>query len=315
MILSVEGLYLKYSDFSLHDISFSLQKGERISILGLSGSGKSSLLRSIYGLNDLESGQILFKDKPVDGPSKVLIPGHKQMKLVDQNFDLDNYHSVRENISNKILHLEKHDIQSKVDEILAVINLQAYQDQIAQTLSGGQKQRLALGRALAEIPEILLLDEPFSQIDLMNKFEIENRLYDYLNRHQITTIMVTHDYQDAFVMSDRILIMNEGEILRDVSKKKLYTGPLSNYEAMITGGYNEIKIENKIFHFRFNEFALEKKGSYSIEIELEIEDIIYLGAHIRYKVRSNKQSLVLESFEEKTFDRIYIRNKRYKFAD
>ncbi|MCB0478436.1 MAG: ATP-binding cassette domain-containing protein [Crocinitomicaceae bacterium] len=316
-MLEVQNLSLKYPSFSLNEIHFKVELGERISILGLSGSGKSSLLKSIYGLFDLNGGEVLFQRERVLTPSEVLIPGHKKMKLVDQNFDLDNYHSVRENISNKILHLEKQDIQEKTDELLAVVNMEKYQDQLAHTLSGGQKQRLALARALAQIPELLLLDEPFSQIDLMNKYEIEKRLFEYLDEYQITTIMVTHDFQDAFTLSNRILIMENGAILNDLDKKELYDNPSSHYEAMITGGYNEIQIENKTLNFRKNEFRTTKSEAFSIQLDLKLVDNLYLGA--KYLIRAltkNGEEVSLESSTPlENTERIFIQPKKYTFAN
>lgn len=316
-MLQVKDLRLEYESFALQDLSFEVKQGERISILGLSGSGKSSLLKAVYGLFDLDEGEVLFNQERVEGPAEVLIPGHKQMKLVDQNFELDNYHSVRENISNRILHLEKEEIKAKTEELLSVINMEEYQDQLAHSLSGGQKQRLALGRSLAEIPALLLLDEPFSQIDLMNKYDIEKRLFHYLDRYQITTIMVTHDYQDAFTLSNRILIMQNGAIINDTDKHKLYDFPDSHYEAMITGGYNQVLLDDQLYNFRRNEFSLIADAHYSVALNLNFNDILYLGAkYLIIATTENEEEVILESSSElKRTEKIYIPEKKYAFAD
>ncbi|MEZ4938725.1 MAG: ABC transporter ATP-binding protein [Crocinitomicaceae bacterium] len=316
-MLEIRELGLKYAEFELKDISFHLKNGERLSIIGLSGSGKSSLLKSIYGLFDLHNGEILFDNLRVKGPAEVLIPGHPRMKLVDQNFALDNYHSVGENISNRILHLDKEDIYQKKEELLHVVNLKPYEDQLAHTLSGGQKQRLALARSLAQIPELLLLDEPFSQIDLMNKFEIEKSLFDYLDRYAISTIMVTHDYQDAFTLSDRILIMENGRISNDLDKVDLYENPNSHYEAMITGGYNEIQFNHKNYNFRKNEFRLVEENGFSIEVEIEQNEVLYLGAKFVCKAITKRgETIILESSSPiKSVKKIYIPEKDYQFAN
>lgn len=315
-MLQVKDLRLEYESFALQDLSFEVKQGERISILGLSGSGKSSLLKAVYGLFDLDGGEVLFNQERVEGPAEVLIPGHKQMKLVDQNFELDNYHSVRENISNRILHLEKEEIKAKTEELLSVINMEEYQDQLAHSLSGGQKQRLALGRSLAEIPALLLLDEPFSQIDLMNKYDIEKRLFHYLDRYQITTIMVTHDYQDAFTLSNRILIMQNGAIINDTDKHKLYDFPDSHYEAMITGGYNQVLLNDQLYNFRRNEFSLIADAHYSVALNLNFNDILYLGAkYLIIATTENEEEVILESSSElKRTEKIYIPEKKYAFA-
>ena len=294
-----------------------MKRGERLAILGLSGSGKSTLLRSIYGLHNLDEGKTIFDAKEVEGPAKVLIPGDKRMKLVDQNFELDNYHTVEENISNKILHLEKEEIVSKTEELLDVVNLKSYRNQVASSLSGGQKQRLAIARSLAEVPQLLLLDEPFSQIDQMNKFDIERRLFGYLDAHEITTIMVTHNYQDAFTLSSRVLIMKDGQILRDLDKKSLFLFPQSRYEAQITGGYNEIEVAKKSINFRRNEFSLSLTKEFEIPMKVEVKDILYLGAKYILTVESeSNERFVLESSTElEGIDQIYLKDKQYKFAN
>lgn len=317
MILKVENLGLSYSEFSLQKINFSMKRGERLAILGLSGSGKSSLLRSIYGLHNLDEGKTIFDEIEVEGPAKVLIPGDKRMKLVDQNFELDNYHTVEENISNKILHLEKAAITSKTEELLDVVNLKPYRNQVASSLSGGQKQRLAIARSLAEVPQLLLLDEPFSQIDQMNKFDIESRLFGYLDAHEITTIMVTHNYQDAFTLSSRVLIMKQGGILRDLDKKDLFLFPQSHYEALITGGYNEINLNGKRINFRRNEFSLSLTDEFKLALKVEVKDILYLGAKYILKVETkSKESFILESSAElEGINEIYLKDKEYNFAD
>ena len=317
IFFKVENVGIDYPDFQLKDVAFQMKKGERLSILGLSGSGKTTLLALIYGLIDSDSGKIIFNDEEVLGPSKVLIPGCKGMKLVNQDYALDNYHKVKENISNKILHYEKEEITSITDELLNVINLKDYEDQQVYTLSGGQKQRLALGRSLAELPGLLLLDEPFSQIDLMNKFQIEKKLMDYLQDNEIASIMVTHHYQDAFAFSDRVLIMKDGQLLRDTSKKDLYLNPRSHYEAMLTGGYNRISIEKVIFDFRKNEFSLTETGDFNKEIKIEEISRINLGAIelIECQTELGEWIALESSFELDKLHYIYIKNKRYSFEN
>ena len=306
---------LKYPNFQIKDISFSLKQGEKISILGLSGSGKSSLLSVVYGLLDIDGGEIKFEDEIVEGPSKVLIPGHKKMRLVNQDYALDDYHNVKENISNKILHFEKDAIEERSSKILNVINLNSIQDQKAITLSGGQKQRLSLGRAMAELPDLLLLDEPFSQIDLKNKYEIERKLWSYLHENKMSAIMVTHDYYDAFAFSNRILIMKEGTLFNDTSKKELYEYPKSDYEAVISGGYNVCFIDGKKLNFRNNEFSLSKTSEFSIKIDISITDRVDLGGkEVITCVTEEKETIILESsFKNNIFNSIYIQNKTYSF--
>jgi ABC-type sugar transport system ATPase subunit len=315
--LKLSKVKLEFSDFQLKDITFQINKGEKISILGLSGSGKSSLLSVVYGLKDIDSGEVVLGQEKVLGPSIVLIPGDKRIRLVDQNYALDNFHNVQENISNKILHFLKKDIPKRTSEILEVINMTKYSKQVASTLSGGQKQRLSLGRALAELPELLLLDEPFSQIDLMNKYEIERKLGVFLNENDISTIMVTHDYQDAFALSDRILIMKDGALLRDTEKKELYENPQSHYEAMISGNYNSIIVDGHRINFRRNEFALNRNDQFAIKLKLNITERIYLGGKtvISAKTNTGEKVVIETSFNQENFDVIYLKKKRYSFED
>lgn len=313
-LLELNKVHFERGDFSLKGISFKLAEAENISILGLSGSGKSSLLSVIYGLHDLSNGEVLFNKERVQGPSEILIPGHKKMKLVNQDFGLDKFHKVGENISNNILHLEKDSIETRTDELLEVINLKEIKQQQANTLSGGQKQRLSIGRALAELPELLLLDEPFSQIDYMNKFQIERKLWAYLKENKMASIMVTHDFQDAFTISDRILIMKEGELINDTHKTSLYNSPESHYEAMITGGYNTVIQGNKKYNFRKNEYAFEKSEKYSVRVPLQLSNRIDIGAKQVFYGSTKSNEIILESsFNIPNFIEIYIPNKTYKF--
>jgi ABC-type multidrug transport system ATPase subunit len=164
-MLSVENIHLSYTEPILKGVSFSVEAGEIIGIAGQSGAGKTSLLKLIGGLADASEGFVYLEGKRVVGPSLRLIPGHPEIQLVNQDFNLDLYQTTEENIKGKILHLPK-DIQEQfTEELLDVVELTHTKNQLAHTLSGGEQQRLAIVRALALEPKLLLLDEPFVHLD------------------------------------------------------------------------------------------------------------------------------------------------------
>ncbi|MDO4880703.1 MAG: ABC transporter ATP-binding protein [Capnocytophaga sp.] len=195
----------------LKNIEFSLKKGEILSIIGASGSGKSTLLKCIYGLYDLPENSIFWGNEPVKGPLFNLVPGFPKMKYLAQDFGLMPYISVAENVGKFLSNLDLKEKQNRVEELLQMVEMQSFAKIKPLYLSGGQQQRVALAMALAKAPELLLLDEPFSQIDAFLKNKIQQNLFQYLKKKQISCIMATHESTDALAFSDKIMIMKEGE--------------------------------------------------------------------------------------------------------
>ncbi len=219
----------------LKDIQFSLKAGEHLSILGESGCGKSTLLHLIYGLLHLENGEISYSGKQLLGPTKALIPGEKFMKLVAQDFNLMPFSTVAENISSHLTGLNKEEDTLRIAKLLKAVNLENFENKLVKTLSGGQKQRTALAKALAQKPEILLLDEPFSNIDAFQKNKLRRSIYSYLKQNNISCITATHDSEEALAFSDKICMLKNGKILKYGSAQEVYENASTEYELGFFG--------------------------------------------------------------------------------
>jgi iron(III) transport system ATP-binding protein len=194
----------------LKNISFSLKKGQHLALLGESGCGKSTLLHLIYGLLDLKQGQIFWNKKKLLGPKHNLIPGEPFIKLVAQELNIMPFITVSENISSHLTRLDQEKDDQRIVELLKVVDLQDFANTMVKHLSGGQKQRVALAKALANKPELLLLDEPFSNIDTFRKNKLRRNLFSYLKENNISCIMATHDSEEALAYADIILMLKNG---------------------------------------------------------------------------------------------------------
>lgn len=223
----------------LSNISFQLQKGEHLAVLGESGCGKSTLLHLIYGLLPLEEGSILWNEKKLLGPKQNLIPGEKNMKLVAQEFNVMPYISVTENIATHLSRQNQEQDQKRVKELLEIVDLVAFKDILVKNLSGGQKQRVAIAKALAEEPQLLLLDEPFSDIDTFRKNTLRRNLYRHLKSKNISCITATHDADEALSFSDSMCILKEGTIDAFGKTKTVYENISSVYQA---GFFGEVTV-------------------------------------------------------------------------
>lgn len=224
----------------LKDISLTLSKGEHLAILGESGCGKSTLLHLVYGLLQLEHGTIHYKEKQLLGPTHNLIPGEPFMKIVSQELDIMPFISVAENIAS---HLDRNNPikdKERVEELLDVVQLQPYKNSKVQHLSGGQKQRVAIAKALAQKPEVLLLDEPFSSIDTFLKKALRRSVFSYARSQKITCIIATHDSEEAMSFADRMLLLKEGLVVRLDSPKAIYDSLENKYQGGFFGDVSVI---------------------------------------------------------------------------
>lgn len=232
-----------YSDQQiLKELKFAIDSNEHLAILGESGAGKSTLLHLIYGLLELPNGKISFKGEKLDGPSEKLIPGHDFMKLLSQEFDIMPFTTVAENIGSFLTSQDMDADADRIDELLEVVDLASFRQEYVKNLSGGQKQRVALAKALANTPEILLLDEPFSHIDLRRKTKLRRRLFSYLKENNIGCIYATHDSEEALAFSDKILLLSKnGEQELFDTPQKVYNGVKTAYQASFFGEVNDLK--------------------------------------------------------------------------
>jgi len=226
---------------TLKHVSFKLEKGQNMALIGESGCGKSTLLKLLYGTYDLDSGTINFKDKPILGPKFNLIPGEDNIKYLAQDFDLMPYITVAENIGKFLSSTNKTKKQARIQELLEMVEMVEFSSVKAQFLSGGQMQRVAIARVLALEPELLLLDEPFSHIDNFRRNNLSRKLFAYLKKQQITCIVATHDGADVLSFADEVAVMKDGIIVESGVPQKIHSNPKNKYVASLFGDVNEIK--------------------------------------------------------------------------
>lgn len=243
-MLAVKNVTFGYTDTTvLHDINFTVKTGQNIAVIGESGCGKSTLLKVIYGLYDIEQGEIMYKGEPVTGPKHNLIPGMPYMKYLAQDFDLMPYVTAAENVGSFLSNFYPEEKQQRVMELLQIVEMDAFADVKAKYLSGGQQQRIALAKVLALEPEVLLLDEPFSHIDNFRKNALRRNLFAYLKAKGISVIVATHDSTDALSFADETIVIKNGRILDKAPSKEVYYNPKDKYTASLFGEVNEIKLE------------------------------------------------------------------------
>ncbi|MGG1657839.1 ABC transporter ATP-binding protein [Brevibacillus sp. NRS-1366] len=238
--LSIHQLSKRYkTGEGVSDISLEIQKGELVSLLGPSGCGKTTVLRSIGGFLDPESGDIRIK-----GQSILTLPPEKRpTAMVFQSYNLWPHMTVYENLSFglKIRKRKKEDIHYAVSRVLEMVRLAGAEKKYPTELSGGQQQRIALARALLLEPEVLLLDEPFSALDAKLRLEMREELREIQAATGMTMVFVTHDQEEALSISDRIVVMNAGKIEQLASPKEMYDHPATLFVASFIGRMNFVK--------------------------------------------------------------------------
>ena len=241
-MLKVENVSFGYSKTKiLKAIDFSVEAGENLAIIGESGSGKSTLLKLIYGEYDLKQGHIFWKDKEILGPKHNLVIGYDFMKYVTQEFDLMPFITVEENIGKYLSRFYPEEKQKRTQELIKVVELEAFAKTKVKLLSGGQKQRVAIARALAKQPEILLLDEPFSHIDNFKKQSLRRSVFKYLKENNIACVVATHDKNDVLGFADQLLVIHQSEIIAKDTPQHIYNHPKLPLIASFFGEFNVIE--------------------------------------------------------------------------
>ncbi len=241
----------------LNDISFTVAEGETICLLGASGSGKSTLLRIIAGLESAESGSILF-----NGQNLTSTPPHlRDFGLVFQDYALFPHLNVHDNVAFglKMRKLGQTEIDQRVAESLELVSLTGFGARKVTDLSGGEQQRVALARALAIRPRLLMFDEPLGALDRTLREDLLNELRAILHQTKIPAIYVTHDQEEAFTIADRVLILHDGNIIREGTPADVWANPQSAYVAGFLGLGNVIEaevIEKNIYQTEYGIFIL-----------------------------------------------------------
>lgn len=276
---------------AIKDVNFSLSKANTVAIIGESGCGKSTLLKLIYGLHDLDEGQIFWNKIEVLGPKFNLIPGMDFMKYLAQDFDLMPYITVAENVGKYLSNIYPEIKKARINELLEVVEMTEYASVKAKNLSGGQMQRVAIARVLALEPEVLLLDEPFSHIDNFRKNSLRRKLFSYLKEKEITTLIATHDSTDVLSFADEVLVMKNGEIIESGTPNSIYNNPKSKYTASLFGDMNEIVIDGKTKFVYPNQLRAVPKSN----LKVKTQKSYFRGSHYLIESKSENSTIFFNS--------------------
>ena len=234
MGIRLENLVVKFGDFkALNEVTLQIPKGKLVSLLGPSGSGKSTTLFTISGIHKAHSGKIYFGDRDVTG----LEPEELGIGLVFQNYALYPHMTVKENILFPLRNLkwDKEEAEKRAIEVAKIVKIESQLDKKPAQLSGGQQQRVAIARALAKKPDILLLDEPLSNLDTKLRVETRQEIRRIQKETGVTAIFVTHDQEEAMCISDEIVLMKDGAIQQVSSPSDIYMNPVNKFVASFIG--------------------------------------------------------------------------------
>ncbi len=313
--LSIRNLHKAFGDTQVFsDIDCEIGKGELITLLGPSGCGKSTLLRCIAGLTEVDGGQILL-----DGEDLVpLSPQKRRIGMVFQSYALFPNMTVEQNVAFglRMQKVARDESTRRVSEVLAMVELSDFAKRYPSQLSGGQCQRVALARSLVTRPRLLLLDEPLSALDARIRKHLREQIRAIQQELGLTTIVVTHDQEEALTLSDRILLMNAGRIIQSADAETLYTAPVDAFAAGFIGNYNLLAADvatrllqrpiNGQVAIRPEAIALTNSAEENAGITPGITAVIkshsLLGNVIRYRVEAREVELLVDVLNRSAAD-------------
>lgn len=301
MLLEINNLFFSHNKENplFQNLNLRFEENRIIALAGESGCGKSTLLNLIYGLLDWESGEIIFNGTKLLGPKGNLVPGEPEMKFVAQNFDLMPYATVAENVGKFISNINLKQKKETVTELLEVVGLQEFANVLPKYLSGGQQQRVAIARALSVLPKLLILDEPFSNLDFPRKIELRERLFRYVKQHGVSLIISTHELQDIMPWLDQIVILQDGRLIQNDSPEETYRNPYNSYVAKLFGEVN-IFSEAEAEDFQLTKFSYYPKEIRITEtgLEAEVLESRFAGNYYWNKLKAKGKELVVYTDEK-----------------
>lgn len=258
----------------LKETSFKQQRFQKIAIAGETGSGKSTLMKIIGGLVQADGGTVLFENVRVKGPEEVLLPGHPGIAYLSQHFELRNHYRVEEllSYSNKLS-------DEDAENIYKVCRITHLMKRKNDQLSGGEKQRIALAKLLITSPQLLLLDEPFSNLDMIHKNILKSVIHDLGEKLEVTCMLISHDAPDILSWADEIIIMKDGEIIQQGTPEVIYNKPVNEYTAALFGRYNLIKGK----FIRPEKIKIVKEDKHTLKGK--INKILFFGSYYELEVQ------------------------------
>ena len=284
MYLEVKNL-LKYYNRNypiIKDLTFSVKKGELISFLGESGSGKTTFLKCLAGLESINGGSISLNSTFLNNDNTFVKPQKRKIGFVFQDYPLFPHLNILDNIT---FNLERK-YKSKLDYILNLTGLQFLVERFPHEISGGEQQRACIARALIREPELLLLDEPFSNLDSTIKESMKEEIFKIVKETNTTTILVTHDINDALNISDRILIFKAGILQQYDDPVKMYCEPANCYCAEVLGDMNKLFHKNETYYIRPEKVNISDKRS---KYKVKVEKCFFQGKEYKVKGRINNE--------------------------
>ena len=302
MYLEIKNLVKYYQKNSpvIKKLNFSVKKGEIISFLGESGSGKTTFLKCISGLEKINSGTISLNNNILNNKNIFVKPQERKIGFVFQDYPLFPHLNLKENITFNL----KPKYIKKLNYMVSLTRLENLLSRYPHELSGGEQQRACIARALIREPDLLLLDEPFSNLDSNIKFSIRDEIYKILKETNTTTILVTHDINDSLNIADRILIFKAGVLQQYDDPVNMYCEPANCYCAKVLGDLNQIDLENKTYYIRPEMVEIVEESKHKIIVE----KCFFQGKE--YKVIGK-----LNGHNWHFFSKISLKNMEYVYID
>ncbi|WP_316782737.1 ABC transporter ATP-binding protein [Pedobacter frigiditerrae] len=323
-IITVSNLTKQYQETQvsgISNISFSIKRGDIVAIIGESGSGKSTLLKCIYGLLKPDEGEILLNGKRVLGPDEQLIPGNAEMKMVTQDFSLNIYAKVYDNIASMLSNTDVAAKQAKTLEMMERLHITKLKDKKITELSGGEQQRVAIAKALISDTKVLLLDEPFSQVDSLLKNQLRADIKRLAKETGLTIILVSHDPTDGLFLADQLLILKQGQLLQNDNPETIYQNPSHLYTAKILGNAvildaeqaTQLGLKTEKQNVVFYPEWVELKSNWNSR-RFEVKEVYYKGFYDELLLERNGvkiRALQLNSGEHKKNDHVQANIGRF----
>ena len=288
MYLNIQKLVKYYNKDNpiIKELDFSVKKGEFVSFIGESGSGKTTFLKCLAGLEKINSGKITLNNKTLNDKDIFIKPHLRKIGFIFQDYPLFPHLNTLDNIKINL----KESYYTNLDYYIDLMGLSNLLKRFPHELSGGEQQRVSIARALVREPDLLLMDEPFSNLDFAIKSKIQNEIYKILKKTNTTTILVTHDIKDTFDISDKLLVFKAGIVQQFDNPEEMYCNPANCYCAKMLGELNQIQIENKEFYIRPEKIKIVKDSKYKVKVE----KISFVGKE--YKIEANLNGDIIHFF-------------------
>ena len=288
MYLNIQKLVKYYNKDNpiIKELDFSVKKGEFVSFIGESGSGKTTFLKCLAGLEKINSGKITLNNKILNDKDIFIKPHLRKIGFIFQDYPLFPHLNTLDNIKINL----KESYYTNLDYFIDLMGLSNLLKRFPHELSGGEQQRVSIARALIREPDLLLMDEPFSNLDSAIKSKIQNEIYKILKKTNTTTILVTHDIKDTFDISDKLLVFKAGIVQQFDNPEEMYCNPANCYCAKMLGELNQIQIENKEFYIRPEKIKIVKDSKYKVKVE----KISFVGKE--YKIQATLNGDIIHFF-------------------